>query len=123
MSLTFAAASMWSPFAMAISIFHVDACQPPYNAGTATRLLALPGNHPHHEVGMIEFVQADLFQTPADIRVNAVNCVGIMGAGIALAFKRRYSAMFRSYRQACRAGRVRPGSLHVWTSPSGDRVI
>ena len=72
---------------------------------------------------MIEFVQADLFQTPADIRVNAVNCVGIMGAGIALAFKRRYPAMFRSYRQACRAGRVRPGSLHVWTSPSGDRVI
>src|SRR5437016_4645926 len=46
-----------------------------------------------------------------------------MGAGIALAFKRRYPAMYKSYQRACREGQVRPGSLHVWKAPSGDWVI
>ena len=38
---------------------------------------------------MLEVVKGDLFDAPADIRVNTVNCVGVMGAGVALAFKRR----------------------------------
>ena len=55
-----------------------------------------------------------MFETPADIRVNTVNCVGIMGAGVALAFKNRYPAMFREYKRECAAGNIRPGALHVW---------
>ncbi len=66
---------------------------------------------------MIEFTQGDMFAKPVDILVNPVNCVGVMGAGLALAFKRRYHAMFNAYRQACAAGEVRPGRLHVWRSP------
>lgn len=66
---------------------------------------------------MIRFTTTDFFDTPADIRVNPVNCVGVMGAGLALAFKQRYPAMFRAYRAACTAGEVRPGKLHIWRSP------
>ena len=63
---------------------------------------------------MLHFTSGDMFTLPADIRVNTVNCVGVMGAGVALAFKTRYPAMFRAYKEACDAGEVKPGSLHVW---------
>jgi O-acetyl-ADP-ribose deacetylase (regulator of RNase III) len=66
---------------------------------------------------MIEFTRGDVFTTPADILVNPVNCVGVMGAGLALAFKQRYPAMFKAYQEACAAGEVRPGHLHIWRSP------
>jgi O-acetyl-ADP-ribose deacetylase (regulator of RNase III) len=72
---------------------------------------------------MIQFTQGDMFETPADIRVNTVNCVGIMGAGLALAFKQRYPDMFRDYQKACTAGEVRPGHLHIWRSLDGAWII
>lgn len=72
---------------------------------------------------MIEFTQGDMFATSADIRINTVNCVGVMGAGAALAFKQRYPEMFKEYRRACKDGLVRPGAIHVWRSLSGDWVI
>ena len=72
---------------------------------------------------MLEFVHGDMFETPVDIRVNTVNCVGVMGAGVALAFKQRYPEMFRDYQRDCKEGRVKPGAMHVWRSLSGDWVI
>lgn len=64
-----------------------------------------------------------MFDVPADIRVNTVNCVGVMGAGVALAFKQRYPEMFKAYQQDCADGLVRPGRMHVWKSLSGDWII
>lgn len=72
---------------------------------------------------MLEFVDGDMFEVHADIRVNTVNCVGVMGAGVALAFKQRYPEMFRDYQRDCKKGRVRPGEMHIWRSLSGDWVI
>lgn len=72
---------------------------------------------------MLEFTQGDMFETPADIRVNTVNCVGVMGAGVALAFKQRYPEMFKDYQRACKDGRVRPGRMHVWKSLEGDWIV
>ncbi len=72
---------------------------------------------------MLEFVKGDLFDVKADIRVNTVNCVGVMGAGVALAFKQRYPEMFRDYRYDCKSGAIRPGKMHIWKSLSGDWVI
>jgi O-acetyl-ADP-ribose deacetylase (regulator of RNase III) len=72
---------------------------------------------------MLDFIQGDLFDTKADIRVNTVNCVGVMGAGVALAFKQRYPEMFKEYRDDCKAGLVRPGKMHIWKSLSGDWVV
>lgn len=56
-----------------------------------------------------------MFETSADVRINTVNCVGVMGAGVALAFKKEYPEMFKEYREECNQGNVRPGNPHVWT--------
>ena len=72
---------------------------------------------------MLEFVKGDIFDAPADIRVNTVNCVGVMGAGVALAFKQRYPDMFKDYQRDCKDGRVTPGKMHVWKSLTGDWII
>lgn len=45
--------------------------------------------------------------------VNPVNCVGVMGAGLALQFKRAWPDNFNAYAQACKAGQVRPGKVFV----------
>lgn len=50
----------------------------------------------------IKYVQGDIFDSRCQALVNPVNCVGVMGAGLALAFKKRWPAYFRSYEKACR---------------------
>ena len=72
---------------------------------------------------MIKFVHGDMFEKQVDIRVNTVNCVGVMGTGVALAFKKRYPEMFKEYQRDCRNGRIRPGKIHIWRSLSSDWVI
>lgn len=57
--------------------------------------------------------RGDLFGSEAQTLVNAVNCVGVMGKGIALEFKRRFPSMYDDYAQRCRRGEVRPGRPHL----------
>ena len=59
------------------------------------------------------YAPVDIFSLNAEAIVNPVNCVGVMGAGLALAFKRRYPSHFAAYRRACAAGTLRPGTVHV----------
>lgn len=63
---------------------------------------------------MIKFVSGDFFSYDADIMVNTVNCVGVMGAGVALAFKKRFPEMFSDYVQQCKRNLIRPGHPTVW---------
>lgn len=63
---------------------------------------------------MLTIQRSQLFALPADIRVNTVNTVGVMGAGVALAFKRQYPEMFRAYQLACELGDLQIGMLHVY---------
>ncbi|MBO2653204.1 macro domain-containing protein [Shewanella algae] len=63
---------------------------------------------------MIEFVNGNFFDYDADIRVNTVNCVGVMGAGVALAFKTKYPSMFNEYVKQCKSGELKPGKPSVW---------
>jgi O-acetyl-ADP-ribose deacetylase (regulator of RNase III) len=63
---------------------------------------------------MIEFVEGDFFDYDADVRINTVNCVGVMGAGVALAFKKKYPDMFKEYVRQCKAKEISPGSPTVW---------
>jgi len=46
--------------------------------------------------------------------VNSVNCVGVMGRGVALQFKRAFPANFKVYQAACRRGEVLPGKMLVY---------
>jgi len=56
----------------------------------------------------------DLFAEPADAIVNTVNCVGVMGAGIALEFKQRFPDMFKEYVRCCKKKRIRVGEVWMW---------
>lgn len=62
---------------------------------------------------MIERKTGDLFEAQTEAFVNAVNCVGVMGKGIALQFKRAFPENFRLYAAACRAEEVQPGKMFV----------
>lgn len=62
---------------------------------------------------------ADLFQVKADAIVNAVNCKGVMGKGIAREFKKRFPRSFRIYLAACQSGNIKPG-LPLFVRGSGD---
>lgn len=66
---------------------------------------------------MITYVRGNLFESPAQVLVNTVNTVGVMGKGIALEFKRIYPEMFREYRQLCESGKFKIGSLYLYMTP------
>ena len=55
-----------------------------------------------------------IFDTPADAYVNTINCVGAMGAGIALEFKKRYPKMFDHYKSECLRHAIRPGDCYTY---------
>ena len=63
---------------------------------------------------MIRFKTGDILAEDAEALVNAVNCVGIMGRGIALQFKKAFPENFRVYAEACERGEVRPGRMFVF---------
>jgi O-acetyl-ADP-ribose deacetylase (regulator of RNase III) len=63
---------------------------------------------------VIKLTKGDLLkQDDVDAIVNTVNCVGVMGKGIALQFKNKWPANFTAYVAACKAGRVRPGRMFI----------
>ncbi len=63
---------------------------------------------------MIEFVQGNLFDADVEAIVNAVNCVGVMGKGIALEFKQRFPYNFIAYKAACDAGQLQLGRVFTY---------
>jgi O-acetyl-ADP-ribose deacetylase (regulator of RNase III) len=75
---------------------------------------------------MIKFVGGDFFDYHADIRINTVNCVGVMGAGVALQFKDKYPKMYDEYVKACNSESIKIGHPQVWqdnSAFSNDRTI
>lgn len=63
---------------------------------------------------MIRYLEGDLLNSPAQVLVNTVNTVGVMGKGIALQFKKRYPKMFEEYRKQCEKKRLTIGKLMIW---------
>lgn len=62
---------------------------------------------------MISYHKGDLLKADAEALINTVNCVGIMGKGIALQFKQKFPENFTAYARACRAGEVQLGRVLV----------
>ena len=63
---------------------------------------------------MIRFKVGDILAEDVGALVNTVNCVGIMGRGIALQFKKAFPANFEAYAAACERGEVKPGRMFVF---------
>jgi O-acetyl-ADP-ribose deacetylase (regulator of RNase III) len=62
---------------------------------------------------MITYTRGNLLADKAEALVNTVNCVGVMGKGIALAFRQAFPVNYELYRAACVAGKVQPGRLFI----------
>ncbi len=69
---------------------------------------------------MLRVINGNIFASERQTLVNAVNCVGVMGAGIALEFKLRYPAMFLRYESLCRQGRMEIGKLWLYKPDPGS---
>ncbi len=69
---------------------------------------------------MITYKQGNLLEDDAEVLVNTVNTVGVMGKGIALMFKERFPKNFREYASACAEGRLRTGKVFVTSSDELD---
>lgn len=63
---------------------------------------------------MINYTSGDVFKQDVEALVNTVNCVGVMGRGIALQFKKSYPKNFTAYAKACKTEKVAPGSMFVF---------
>jgi O-acetyl-ADP-ribose deacetylase (regulator of RNase III) len=74
---------------------------------------------------MICFTGEDIFKLQVKALVNPVNCVGIMGAGLALEFKKQFPDLFEAYRLKCLEKKIKLGSIWPFTviRPFGTQYI
>jgi O-acetyl-ADP-ribose deacetylase (regulator of RNase III) len=72
---------------------------------------------------MFKVLIGDLFESQAQTLVNPVNCVGIMGKGAALEFKKRFPAMFDDYASRCERKAVRLGQPYLYRDATGRLIV
>lgn len=65
----------------------------------------------------VEIIKGNIFTTKCQTIVNAVNCIGVMGSGIALEFKLRYPEMFDRYLNLCDTKQLDIGKLWIYKAP------
>jgi len=63
---------------------------------------------------MIEYKTGNILTEDAEALVNTVNCVGVMGRGIALQFKKTFPENFKAYAEFCKQGKLQPGQMFVF---------
>jgi len=62
---------------------------------------------------MIDIKKGDILKADVEALVNTVNCVGVMGRGIALQFRKAFPENFNAYKDACQQQRLQPGTMFV----------
>lgn len=65
----------------------------------------------------------NIFESKCLTIVNTVNCVGVMGKGIALEFKKRYPEMYLDYVKRCNSGQVQTGIPYVFDNGDGTKIL
>ena len=63
---------------------------------------------------MLKYKTGDILAEDAEALVNTVNCVGVMGRGIALQFKRVFPENFKAYAARCKRDEMQPGQVFVF---------
>lgn len=66
---------------------------------------------------MLMYIEGNMFESPAQVLVNTVNTVGVMGKGIALTFKKVYPDMYKNYRYYCENKQFEMGKLYLYKTP------
>lgn len=64
-----------------------------------------------------------IFDSTAQTLVNTINCVGVMGKGLALEFKNRYPKMYDKYKSFCDKGIFKPGVLWIYKAEDGKWIL
>ena len=72
---------------------------------------------------MFRALIGDLFESQAQTLVNTVNCVGVMGKGVAEQFKQRFPAMFEDYKSRIDPKTVRLGEPYLYRDLSGLQIV
>jgi len=72
---------------------------------------------------MFKALIGDLFESQAQSLVNTVNCVGVMGKGVAEQFKRRFPEMFEDYKRRTDQKAVRLGEPYLYRRSSGIQIV
>lgn len=72
---------------------------------------------------MVQVLVGDMFESKAQTLVNTVNCVGVMGKGVALEFKKRFPDMYQDYVSRCNKGLVHLGQPYVFKRPSKPWIL
>lgn len=65
---------------------------------------------------MIKPTKGNILEADVEALVNTVNCVGIMGRGIAAQFKNAFPENFKAYKSACDLDEVQPGRMFVFNT-------
>lgn len=71
----------------------------------------------------MQIMIGNIFDSKAQTLVNTVNCVGVMGKGIALEFKKRYPEMFKDYQELCSQNKVIAGKPYYYHDLFGTSII
>lgn len=75
-------------------------------------------------VAKFRYTTGNILESEAEVLVNPVNCMGVMGKGLALAFKERYPKNFTTYQKDCQTRIVQIGLMYVTeTNEPGPRYI
>ena len=74
-------------------------------------------------MGTFKALIGDMFSSDAQTLVNTVNCVGVMGKGVALIFKERFPEMFQDYARRCARKAVKLGEPYVYEDKSGVKIL
>lgn len=72
---------------------------------------------------MIKVLIGDMFKSEATTLVNTVNCVGVMGKGVALEFKKRWPGLMSDYEKKCKSKEVKLGEPYLYTDLAGTSIV
>lgn len=67
--------------------------------------------------------QGDIFKSSCEVIANPINCVGVMGGGLALAFKKKFPEHFETYKKMCQNGEIKVGELYVIDGDENHKVL
>ncbi len=74
-------------------------------------------------MSMARVLIGDMFKSNAEALVNSVNCVGVMGKGVALEFKKRFPHMFDQYVRECNSGAIKSGVLTTYNDLFSSKMV
>jgi O-acetyl-ADP-ribose deacetylase (regulator of RNase III) len=72
---------------------------------------------------MLTEINGNIFESKADVIAHGCNCKGAMGRGLALQMRERFPKMYLKYREFCRDGSFRPGSVWLYVAPDSGPII